>query len=92
MKNLIKYSFLMIFFVCAILLSSCKSDNEEVSNGKSAYEIAVSLGYQGTESEWVNSLKGTDGKEIEISTNYDSIVWRYKGDVNWISIIPLSEF
>lgn len=30
-------------------------------NGKSAYEIAVAHGYKGTESEWLDSLKGLQG-------------------------------
>ena len=30
-------------------------------NGESAYEIAVRLGFQGTEQQWLDSLKGADG-------------------------------
>ena len=30
-------------------------------NGKSAYEIAVDNGFEGTETEWLDSLKGADG-------------------------------
>lgn len=30
-------------------------------NGKSAYEIAVDNGFEGTEQEWLNSLKGEKG-------------------------------
>lgn len=32
--------------------------------GKSAYEIAVAHGFEGTEAEWLESLKGEDGNEI----------------------------
>ena len=32
------------------------------SNGKSAYQSALDTGYEGTEAEWVASLKGADGK------------------------------
>ena len=32
-------------------------------NGKSAFEIAVENGFVGTEIEWLNSLKGNDGKD-----------------------------
>ena len=31
--------------------------------GKSAYEIAVDNGFVGTETEWLESLKGADGKD-----------------------------
>lgn len=34
-------------------------------NGKSAYEIAVAHGYKGTESEWLESLKGLQGPQGE---------------------------
>ena len=33
------------------------------TDGKSAYEIAVDEGYIGTESEWLESLKGADGAD-----------------------------
>lgn len=39
-------------------------DANPVGIGKSAYEIAVDNGFQGTESEWLVSLKGADGKSI----------------------------
>lgn len=46
---------------CALLASlslvSCGN------NGKSAYEIAVENGYEGTEEEWLESLNGTDGTD-----------------------------
>ena len=32
-------------------------------DGKSAYEIAVANGFIGTESEWLESLKGSDGRD-----------------------------
>src|SRR5690606_21379356 len=35
----------------------------EGKEGKSAYEIAVSLGYKGTEQEWLQSLRGEKGEK-----------------------------
>lgn len=46
-----------------------KYDNGELGGGgtgtagKSAYEIAVDNGFVGTETEWLESLKGSDGKD-----------------------------
>lgn len=37
--------------------------NNYSASGKSAYEIAVLHGYVGTEEEWLESLKGTDGQQ-----------------------------
>ena len=33
----------------------------EAQNGKSAYEIAVENGFEGSEAEWLESLKGANG-------------------------------
>lgn len=37
------------------------SDSGEGKDGKSAYEIALDNGFEGTEEEWLVSLKGKDG-------------------------------
>ena len=34
-----------------------------IENGKSTYELAVKNGFEGTEAEWLDSLKGKDGKD-----------------------------
>lgn len=52
-----------------------KYDNGELGGGgtgtagKSAYEIAVDNGFVGTETEWLESLKGEDGATPTIGTN-----------------------
>lgn len=38
-------------------------DGQDGTDGKSAYQIAVDNGFQGTESEWLESLKGQDGED-----------------------------
>lgn len=48
--------------------------NEEGSQGKSAYEIAVANGFEGTEQEWLASLEGEDGKsayQIAVDNGFD---------------------
>ena len=37
-----------------------------VKNGKSAYEVAKENGFEGTEEEWLNSLKGAPGEDADI--------------------------
>ena len=39
-------------------LIDCDCDESSSAPGKSAYEIAVDNGFQGTEQEWLESLKG----------------------------------
>lgn len=40
----------------------CRSSIEIPANGKSAYEIAVENGFEGTEEEWLASLQGPPGE------------------------------
>ena len=40
--------------------------------GESAYEIAVNNGFVGTEQEWLKSLKGKDGKYIDLMSKDDN--------------------
>ena len=42
------------------------------SDGASAYESAVKLGYIGTEEEWIASLKGKSAYELAVEEGYDS--------------------
>ena len=41
------------------------ANGEKGSDGKSAYQIAVEQGYQGSESDWLSSLKGDKGDKGE---------------------------
>lgn len=56
--------FLMLIMV-GFCFAGCMDDG---ANGKSAYEIAVENGFVGTEAEWLESLKGQDGKDAESPT------------------------
>ena len=63
----------LLVSVTAIGFSACNLE------AKSAYDIAVSQGFQGTEAEWIASLKGSDGKDaadISIDDIYES--WKEK--------------
>ncbi|MBO4505772.1 MAG: fibronectin type III domain-containing protein, partial [Lachnospiraceae bacterium] len=45
-----------------IMLDNGQTSSFEVKNGKSAYDIAKDYGFDGSETEWLDSLKGTDGR------------------------------
>lgn len=50
--------------------------------GKSAYQIAVDNGYNGTEQDWIESLKGNDGKSAYQIAVYNG----YQGtEVEWLN-------
>ena len=65
-------------------------------DGKSAYEIAKETGFDGTEEDWINSLKGvngtngTNGKEIELQVTDTYIQWKYTTETDWINLIELA--
>ena len=56
------------------------TDGVDGAPGKSAYQVAVSRGFSGTELQWLASLRGTDGKSFEVNSagslanraNYDN--------------------
>ena len=55
--------------------------------GYSAYDIAVANGFDGTEEEWLETLKG---ERVEIRNNNEVIEWRYENDDEWATLIDLS--
>ena len=46
-----------------LLFNGNQIEGSTGTSGKSAYEIAVDNGFVGTETEWLESLKGSDGKD-----------------------------
>lgn len=54
-------------------------------DGKSAYEIAVENGFEGTEAEWLESLNGADGKsayEVAVDAGYKGTIEEYYADLS----------
>ncbi|MGN0771028.1 MAG: S1C family serine protease [Christensenellales bacterium] len=52
----------LVLIVIVAMLALCACQQESIA-GLSAYEIAVKNGFEGTEAQWLESLKGTDGKD-----------------------------
>lgn len=50
-------------------------------SGKSAYDIAVELGYQGTKEQWLTSLKGKSAYEIAVQNGYQGT------EAEWIEAV-----
>jgi hypothetical protein len=46
-------------------------------SGKSAYELAVSRGYQGTLGQWLNSLVGLNNYQLAITTGFSGTLDQY---------------
>lgn len=72
----------VLIFITIFLLSFTLTSCVDVETGKSAYDIAVDNGFVGTEKEWLESLKGEDGKDLQILDIYDAAVESgYKGSL-----------
>ena len=56
-----KKLFFILSLVVCLLFCACSANKVHVVHGKSAYAIAVENGFQGSETEWLASLKGDTG-------------------------------
>ena len=56
------------------------ANGEKGSDGKSAYQIAVEQGYQGSESDWLSSLKGDKGDTGERGEKGDTGLQGERGE------------
>lgn len=73
MKKILALLILMCLLITT--LCSCGADG---TDGKSAYELAVEAGFEGSVNDWLNSLKGADGKDDLIKINSDGF-WEING-------------
>ena len=61
-------------------------DGTNGQDGKSAYDIAVDNGFVGTETEWLESLKGQDGRDgIVMDAPSDGKVYG-RMNANWVEV------
>lgn len=64
MKNLIKILALSLCLLTVFSLCSCEvTKGVDGKDGLSAYELAVENGFEGTLEEWLDSLRGEQGKD-----------------------------
>ena len=74
------FTLISILFISLGLVGCSLSTSK---GGKSAYDIAVDNGFVGTEVEWLESLKGEDGKSLNIVDIYNVAVENgYEGDIS----------
>ena len=71
-------------------LSVLIQNSEGITTGKSAYELAVELGFKGSIQEWLDSLRGAPGKTPEFSVVDSYFCWRYVGDTEWIKLFEIN--
>ena len=86
-----KIYLLIICLITCLLITSCGlfgGKNEQPSNGKSAYEMAVENGFKGTEGEWIASLTGPSGITPHVRINEETRLWEvsYDNGATWTSL------
>ena len=54
-----------------------------------AYAIAVKHGYTGTEEQWLQSLKGADGKQVQMRYQGKKLQWALEGAENWTDLVDM---
>ena len=81
MKDFLKYC-LTLVLILGITIAAF-SIGANMASGKSAYEIAVEQGYDGTVDEWLTSLKGSDGQDAPaLKSLYNNAVEQgFSGDI-----------
>jgi len=64
-KGLMGLALAGVMMVSPFMLAGCSNgqDGKDGTNGKSAYELAVEHGFEGTLQEWLESLAGTKGND-----------------------------
>lgn len=56
--------------------------------GRSAYQLAVIQGFEGTVVEWLASLNGA---KIQLRQTETDIEWKYETDVDWLILLSLED-
>lgn len=86
--SIISFILMAICLVCIIINTKKVSQNgDNGQDGKSAYEIAVANGYQGTEQEWLQSLVGSRGEsgvsvvDVKLNEDGDLVITLSNGEV-----------
>lgn len=54
-----------------------------------AYAIAVKHGYTGTEEQWLQSLKGADGKQVQMRYLEKKLQWALEGAEEWTDLVDM---
>ena len=57
----------------------------------SAYGLAVKHGYEGTEEEWLETLRG-EQVQLQYSSDDDELQWKYRDDETWSALMTADEF
>ena len=61
---------------------------DAIVHGLSAYQIALKQGFQGSEQEWIDSIKGD---QVVLKRQNYKLYWKYAEEVKWKMLIDLTD-
>ena len=92
-----KRLFLLIlaFFVlfmsgCDLLNGTNNSTEEPVDSLYEVYKLAAANGYEGSYEDWIESIRGENGKSIELVVDNNYLCYRYAGESILVPIYDLN--
>lgn len=77
-------------YALAIIMKTSGTEDDNGKDGKSAYEIAVEHGFEGTEEDWLKSLEGKSAYDLAVESGYTGSVEDLSKVLNAVSSIPIT--
>ncbi|MBO7078449.1 MAG: InlB B-repeat-containing protein, partial [Bacilli bacterium] len=87
----------IVLVLFMLFLSGCDLFNKEngptepVDSLYEVYKLAAANGYEGTYEEWIESIRGENGKSIELVVDNNYLCYKYTGENILIPIYDLSQ-
>ena len=78
-------------------LASCGDKSTETNTSNlndevyKIYQLAQNSGYEGTYEEWLDSIKGEKGDNIELRVSNGYIQWKPTGETTWKNLISIED-
>ena len=89
---LVVLAFFMLFMSGCDLFNGNKGNTEEpVDSLYEVYKLAAANGYEGSYEDWIESIRGENGKSIELVVDNNYLCYKYAGDNILIPIYDLSQ-
>ncbi|MBO7079984.1 MAG: InlB B-repeat-containing protein [Bacilli bacterium] len=83
-------AFVMLFMSGCDLLGKKDNNNEQTADGLyEVYKLAAANGYEGSYDDWIESIRGKDGKTIELVVDGNYLCYRYTGETILVPIYDL---
>ena len=88
-----KALFVILVIILCLFFVSCSHEQVEEPDETQyqIYQLALSSGFDGTYEEWLESIKGENGKPIELIVENGILCWRYIGEIAYTPLFDLND-